>query len=80
LIHFINKCFKLIKFLTKLFKKNSIPLTNFTQLHQLGGLRERRKFPANGILGGVLEALALTADSLTKRRTDIDSSLTGKIY
>jgi len=34
----------------KLFIKNTVPRTNYTQLHELGGLRERRKLP-NGVRG-----------------------------
>jgi len=32
---------QLITFMQKLFIKNTVPRTNYTQLHQLGGLGER---------------------------------------
>jgi len=38
-----RKVLQWITFMLKLFIKNTVPRTNYTQLHQLGGLRERWK-------------------------------------
>jgi len=50
----------------KLFIKKTVPHTNYTQLHHLGGWGGVESSP-NGVRDRTPEALALTAFSLTKR-------------